>query len=327
MRLNVVSVSTGKDSTATALLARETCDVDTLRYVTADTGNEHESFEPYLDYLEEVLDAPITRLRADFTEAWWSRRDYVRDVYPTKLVKKKDGFSASEAEAIIRRILAVLDLGPTGNPYLDLCIIKGRFPSRKAQFCTQELKTKPLVEFQMGLIAGDVDAVWSWQGVRGGESDARRHLLGCGGCAKYFEVIGGGLFIYRPIVRWEAPDCFETMAMFNVEPNPLYREGMSRVGCMPCINASKLEIRQIAARFPAHMDRIEAWEATVKVSAKRGDASFFPDPFRDAHLDKRGIRKVIQWSRTTRGGKHYDLLVDEGVSGCSSSYGLCEGVS
>ena len=30
---------------------------------------------------------------------------------------------------------------------LDLCIWKGRFPSRKAQFCTSELKTMPLVEY------------------------------------------------------------------------------------------------------------------------------------------------------------------------------------
>jgi hypothetical protein len=37
-------------------------------------------------------------------------------------------------------------LRPSGNPFLDLCLWKGRFPSRMTQFCTQFLKTEPLTE-------------------------------------------------------------------------------------------------------------------------------------------------------------------------------------
>jgi 3'-phosphoadenosine 5'-phosphosulfate sulfotransferase (PAPS reductase)/FAD synthetase len=323
MILHVVSVSTGKDSTATALYAKEECDPASLRFVSADVGNEHDEFLPYIAYLEGVLGAPIKILRREFTREWWSRRDYVRDVYPEKLVLK-DGYTPEEAGAIVERCLKVLELGPTGNPYLDLCIIKGRFPSRKAQFCTQFLKTEPLVEYQMGLIeSGEAAAVWSWQGVRAEESDSRRHLGGTGGCAKFFEEVGGGLYIYRPIVRWRAQDTFDAMAICGVEPNPLYRQGMSRVGCMPCINAAKDEIRQIAARFPEHLDRIERWEEAVKQASKGGAASFFPDPDRDAHLNKRGIRNVIEWSKTSRGGKQYALVADEEPA-CASAYGLCE---
>lgn len=324
MLMHVVSVSTGKDSTATALYAREECPAESIRFVAADVGNEHGEFLPYIDYMEKVLCATIKVLRRDFTREWWSRRDYVRDVYPEKLVIK-DGYSTAEAQAIVQRCLAVLDQGPTGNPYLDLCIIKGRFPSRKAQFCTQFLKTEPLVEYQMNLIdSGEADAVWSWQGVRAEEGESRRHLAGTGACAKFFEEVGGGLYIYRPIVRWKAHDTFEAMAACGVKPNPLYRQGMTRVGCMPCINASKDEIREIAARFPEHLDRIEQWEQAVKMASKRGMASFFPDPNRDAHLNKRGIRNVIQWSKTSRGGKQYALLHDSEPTACASAYGLCE---
>ena len=327
MRLNVVSMSGGKDSTATALLCRVLEPHDTIRYVFADTGNEHEATVEYtLDYLPRKLGVKIDSLRQDFTDWWWRKRTYIAEKYPVKLVK--EGHTVREAEETIKRILAVYDKGPTGNPYLDLCIIKGRFPSRRAQFCTEWLKTKPLTEYAIDLI-DEGNAVWSWQGVRGDESTSRFTRLCCPmnipACDKSFEVVGGGLFICRPILRWTAADTFETMRYFGVEPNPLYKLGMGRVGCMPCVNAGKDEILEISKRFPEHIDRIEEWEAAVKLASKRGGASFFPAP-----ADGRGarvgdnIRKVVQWSRTSRGGKQISLLADEKPSACASSYGLCE---
>lgn len=315
MRINVVSLSGGKDSTATELMRRALEPDTPARHVFADTGNEHPMTVEYVtEYLPRKLGIKVDVLRVDFTEWWWRKRKYIAEIYPTKLVR--EGFTAAEADAIIRRCLSVYDPGPTGNPYLDLCIIKGRFPSRMAQFCTQFLKTEPLTEYAMALIdAGN--AVWSWQGVRADESARRRN-------AKEFEEVGGGLFIYRPIVRWTALDTFEAMKYFGVEPNPLYRLGMGRVGCMPCINASKDEILEISKRFPEHIDRIEEWEAVVRLASKC-DASFFSAP-----ADGRGarvgdnIRKVVQWSRTSRGGRQISLLADEAPSACSSSYGLCE---
>jgi Lon protease-like protein len=34
---------------------------------------------------------------------------------------------------------------------------------------------------------------------------------------------------------------------------------MGRVGCMPCINCRKDELREIALRFPETIERIERW--------------------------------------------------------------------
>ena len=63
--MRVVSVSGGKDSTATALLA---LDVDPgARLVFADTGNEHPITLEYLDYLRGRLNHPIDVVRADFS--------------------------------------------------------------------------------------------------------------------------------------------------------------------------------------------------------------------------------------------------------------------
>lgn len=328
MRVNVVSLSGGKDSTATELVRRVLEPDVPARHVFADTGNEHEATIEYAtDYLPRKLGIKVDVLRVDFTDWWWRRRDYIRDVYPTKLVEK-EGYSVAEADELIRRCLAVFERGPSGVPFLDLCVIKGRFPSRKAQFCTEFLKTKPLTEYAIYLI-DQGHAVWSWQGVRGQESESRARRLWCPlnipACDKNFEDVGGGLFIYRPILRWSALDTFEVMKMFGIEPNPLYKLGMGRVGCMPCVNTGKDEILEISKRFPDHIDRIEEWEAAVRIASKRGGASFFPAPD-----DGRGalvgdnIRKVIQWSRTSRGGRQISIFADDAPSACSSSYGLCD---
>lgn len=313
--LHVVSVSGGKDSAATAILALETMPRESLRFAACDTGNEHDNWREYLAYMERTLGITIDILRADLSGEVIRFRDYVREHWPRKGVPKADCDRALQA------------LVPTGNPFLDLCLWKGRFPSRRAQFCTDFLKTRPLVEHQLEFIErGEADAVWSWQGVRIDESEARRtRLQGTGACVRSFDVVGGGLFNYRPILRWTTADCFEAHRIAGLDPNPLYRQGMTRVGCMPCINASKDEALEISKRFPRHIERIAYWESMVSMASKRQEASFFPDPHRDAHLNKRGIHNVVEWSKTQRGGKLIDWIrLTEEPRACESAYGLCE---
>lgn len=315
--IHVISVSGGKDSAATAILALETQPRESLRFVFADTGNEHESTPEYVRYMARHLGIQIDTVRASFDREIENKRRFVAEKWPGRGVSKKDCDRA------------IASLLPTGNPFLDLCIWKGRFPSRKAQFCTEFLKTKPLVAYQMDLIDdGLCDAVWSWQGVRLDESDSRRKRLSCPvhpSFHKSFDVAGGGIFNYRPILRWNAADVFEAAALYGLAPNPLYLQGMTRVGCMPCINAGKDEVLEISKRFPGHIDRIEYWERQVAMTSKRMEASFFSDPDRDAHLNKRGIRNVVKWSQTQRGGKLMDFIrINEEPKACESAYGLCE---
>ena len=313
--LHVVSISGGKDSAATAVLAIEQHGREACRFAFADTGNEHESTIEHVAYMARHLGVDIVTLRASFEAEIVAKRDYVREHWPAK------GVAPEDCERAIRA------LQPTGNPFLDLCLWKGRFPSRKAQFCTEQLKTLPLIEHQLAFIArGEADAVWSWQGVRLDESVSRRtRLQGTGACVKSFEEVGGGLFNHRPILRWTAADTFEAAALYGLEPNPLYRLGMTRVGCMPCINASKDEVLEISKRFPGHIDRIDYWETLVALTSRRMEASFFPDPDRDAHLNKRGIRNMVEWSQTQRGGQNLDWIrITEEPRACQSAYGLCE---
>jgi 3'-phosphoadenosine 5'-phosphosulfate sulfotransferase (PAPS reductase)/FAD synthetase len=298
MRHNIVSVSGGKDSTALLLLAIER-ETQNLSAVFADTGNEHETTYMYIEYLNrEVL--PIRTVKADFTDQIAKKADFVR----------KNWANHGISEEKIKRALEVLK--PTGNPFLDMCICKGRMPSSKARFCTLDLKRNPIIEQVYFPILSDGHEIYSWQGVRRDESRARADL-------SEIEAVGGGLFNYRPILDWKAADCFAMHKKHGIAHNPLYQKGMGRVGCMPCINCRKDELYQISQRFPEVIERIAEWEKIVKEASKCDGATFF--------YNQRGddIHEAVMWSKTTHGGKHFDLLkvADDGDS-CSSIYGLCE---
>ncbi|SEI41738.1 phosphoadenosine phosphosulfate reductase domain-containing protein [Paraburkholderia diazotrophica] len=218
-----------------------------------------------------------------------------------------------------RRALSVMY--PSGNAFLDLCMWKGRFPSRKAQFCTEELKRNMAVAYQLDLVDAGYHVV-SWQGVRRDESHNRRN-------ARVFERVGRGMYIYRPIVEDTAAQVIQFSLERGVRLNPLYREGRSRVGCNPCINENKDGLREISRRDPEHIDRIEGWELIVGMCSKRGFSTFFSDGHDAADRRKvyaaLNIRARVEWAKTTRGGRQYDLLADVTDStGCASSYGLCD---
>lgn len=302
--LNVVSISGGKDSAATLLLALER-KVSNLIAVIADTGNEHQITYDYVKYLEMKTGVPIVFLKADFSKQIALKRKRLFKVIRGDVVRAK--WTRKQA------IRALKHTHVTGNPFLDLCIWKGRFPSTKARFCSTELKREIILyKLQFPLIDQGFKII-SWQGVRADESADRAKL-------PVSDHIGNGVTNYRPIHKWTALECFDIHFKYGVEPNPLYRQGMGRVGCMPCIHCNKSELKAIADRFPEEINRIEKWERIVGAASRRGSATLFTS-------DKRGhgIRELVEWSKTTRGGRHYDLIaMSEDTTACSSAYGLCE---
>lgn len=168
--INVVSVSGGKDSLAQWLLALE-AGVNFM-VVFADTGHEHPQTMEYLDYLENKL-GPIRRVKADFSARIAGKRQFIAERWPTTLVTEC-GFNDEQAAEIIK--LALNTLHPTGIPFLDLCMWKGRFPSTKARFCTFELKHNPIRDQVVAPLLDEYDEVISWQGVRAEESPQRAGL-------------------------------------------------------------------------------------------------------------------------------------------------------
>jgi len=307
---NLVSVSGGKDSTAMILLTIER-EVKDVAYVFADTGNEHPEVYKYLDYLESELNIEIIRVKADFTRVMAGKRRFIETKW------REHGVD----ESIIKNALTVLQ--PTGNPFLDLCMWKGRFPSTKAQFCTGELKTNPINSQVVMPMLKEFGKVRSWQGIRRAESFRRSKQ-------KMHEKLDLNVWAYRPIIEWSAEEVFYLHAKHGIKPNPLYLQGMNRVGCMPCINCRKDELAEISNRFPEVIDRLREWEELVSKAAKQGSSTFFAtfngtSEASKIHYKTHGVDAAVEWSKTMRGGKQFDLFKQgEEMPSCSSNYGLCD---
>lgn len=320
---NIVSVSGGKDSTALLLLAIERS-AENLQAVFADTGHEHPQTYDYVRYLERATGIPIRWVRADFTALIEKRRQMMQRVI--------DGSHINQGKyewtpAIARKALEVLQ--PTGIPFLDMCMVHGRFPSTRVRFCSDELKRDPMIKQVQNPLLEAGDDVISWQGVRADESLARRHLAE--NELKRTLPNGAELWNYRPILKWTAQECFDMHKKHGIEHNPLYEQGMGRVGCMPCIHARKDELLEISKRFPEEIERVAEWERIISSVSKTEAATFFTASELGAgnaaeiDLAKHGIWAKVEWAKTSRGGDQYDWVRSEtSVPLCSSVYGLCE---
>ncbi|PFQ56685.1 phosphoadenosine phosphosulfate reductase [Bacillus cereus] len=297
--VNVISISGGKDSTALWLLAKER-ETENMKVIFSDVGHEHPTTYEYIEYLQKEL-GEITIIKPDFTEQIIRKRETVQTKW------RNEGVS----EQIIEEALTVLK--PTGIPFLDLCLWKGRFPSTMARFCTQELKVIPVYDKIYMPLLEEGKHVVSWQGIRAQESRKRAQM-------PEREDTPEGYEVYRPLIHWDVYDVFKMHDKHGIKPNPLYTQGMGRVGCMPCINSRKDELYEIARRFPEEIERVAEWERLVSKASKRGSATFFTSDHRG-----HGVHDVVNWSNTSRGGQNYDLLkVMEPIPMCSSQYGLCE---
>ena len=221
------------------------------------------------------------------------------------------------------------NLIPSGNPFLDVCLLRGGFPSPHARFCTDYLKIRPIRSqvYQPVWDAGQVPR--SWQGVRRQESRARAQLDDRAPWS--FKKSDPPVMTIRPLLEWVLADVWAIHKRHGIEPNPLYREGASRVGCGPCIYAKKGEVRMIDRLFPEAIERIREWEALVALVGKREPsvATFFsakdiPGLEGSITTNTHGIDAKVRWSKTAWGGKQFDMFEQSEIMGSCAMIGLCE---
>ena len=251
---------------------------------------------------------------------------------PFRAVFADTGWEAPETYAYLdtlRAIFGPIDVvraeSKTGESrgMVDRIRYRAGFPARMQRWCTTELKVEPLRAYHDALGEDTISVV----GVRAEESASRAAM------PEVEDDDRWGGWIWRPLIAWSERDVYEAHHRAGVPLNPLYPRGHTRVGCWPCIHARKEEIRLIAEHDPARIDEIERMEHEASAERARRNAI---DPGRYSHevgtfFQSRetregvsaGVRQVVEWSRTSRGGKQLPLLVDPPSDGCFR-WGLCE---
>ncbi|HAP0340558.1 TPA: phosphoadenosine phosphosulfate reductase family protein [Escherichia coli] len=258
-----------------------------------------------------------------------------------------------EFETALDAALSVMH--PSGNSFLDCSLLHGKFPMLRDRFCTDELKIQIAFDAAIKPLLDAGDVIVQWSGVRADESSKRAEY------ERFSRDMRDADFLYNflPLHKWTAEDVFAVHKYFGIKPNPLYMQGASRVGCMNCVLCNKEEIAETAARWPEHIKKHKQWELKVRLASRwvhwmsvgeisqrwmkqfnlplgrniqlfglkpdvqHIDWSGFYGPRGD--LNSPGVYEVVEWAKTGRGGKVYDLVkASLDIEVCSSRYGLCE---
>lgn len=313
MHIYHVGVSGGKDSQALLLwtVKESGLPLESIRATFCNTHNE-----------DEVPYEHVRKL------GHWAEENGV----PGGIAWLEPDIEAWKADPVVQQALKE-------HPELDnqafflLALKKRRFPSRKAQFCTDHLKIRPTGKWVRQMQeAGHTLTMLS--GVRADESFERSKLPE----RDPPHMTKWGAEVWRPLLKWTIEDVYAISKKYGIELNPLYALGARRVGCFPCINCAKREVRLVAKNRPEKIDAIRVWEKTVgEHRSHSGYSSFFPAKTvtanfrRGPYLNAEGeecyyttIDDVVAWANTKRGGKE-PLGEDEDVpSACSARLGQCE---
>ena len=201
---------------------------------------------------------------------------------------------------------------------VQLVQIKKRVPSRKARFCTSELKVEPSIEFVANLMAEQNDEATVYQGIRADESDNRR------AAGARFWADDYDCWIERPLFTWTAEQVFEMHRKHDIEPNPLYMLGSARVGCFPCILVNHQELRRLSETLP------EVWDRMAELEAAAAGRTFFPPDYIPERFCTRRDPKTGRRIPTLADVRAYVTnpnqpeFWDDTPRHCMSVYNLCE---
>lgn len=219
------------------------------------------------------------------------------------------------------------------SPMVRWILKKGMFPSGNRRFCTVELKVRPMADYLDGLDSDVVNTV----GIRWDESAARARMT------EWEEPSCESLIkaeVYRPILAFTLDEVIAIHARHGVVPNRGYLAKVRRIGCWPCIRAAKAEIRAIADTDPGRVDIIRDLEAVIteraneranalgKTMVERGylTPAWFQAPIgrEDGRWPTWPIDKVVEWSRTSRGGRQYELFAAKDHEVGCMRWGMCD---
>ena len=180
---------------------------------------------------------------------------------------------------------------------IELSKRKKMMPNRVMRFCTENLKVKPAIEFYDHLKKDGIDFI-NIVGIRREESKARANT-------ETFFISDQGVKTLAPIAYWDTQRVFDFIKSHGLEVNPLYKKGFKRVGCYPCVFATKHELMLMEDKYKQRLRNLEKEMQNIvgKAGFDRKKATFFP-PDMDKHL-----RPTLD-------------IGDEDY--CVNQYGICE---
>lgn len=270
--------SGGIDSQAAARFVLNRYGAARVALVNSDAGgNEHPLTIKHIDWYSGHVH-PVIRISAkvgDFRTHEWCER---------KGVEPADGLT-----------------------FPELARIKGRFPSRRAQFCTEALKLAPICRWIEKHYPDNDYARFT--GVRRDESLARAERQWQEWDDHY------DCEPFNPVYDWSKQMCFDYVKHHGEQINPLYSLGFSRVGCAPFVNSNKDDILKWATHFPEMIDKTRMWEQHV-------GRTFFAPCVPGMAIN--WIDDVVAWAKTDHGGRQNNLFRILPPPACESRYGLCE---
>lgn len=217
---------------------------------------------------------------------------------------------------------------------VDLAKKKGRFPSTKARFCTEELKSKPAIDY----VLSHSEHLIIVEGIRKNESLSRSKMQSeCTYFRYYFEPMANGKthsYRKRDVVAWckswnadkvrpvfdnTAEDVIDIIKSAGQLPNPLYYQGFKRVGCFPCVMEGLRGVRLIYENHPDQWQRL-------KDAEKELGGNFFPPefiPVRFCANKKYPMANEVEKYLSDKNAT-LDMFDEGGQPGCMSVYNLCE---
>lgn len=214
-------------------------------------------------------------------------------------------------------------------------LARAGFPARKQRWCTRELKVKVLRAFHDRVAEEEDRETVSVVGIRAEESEDRAAMTEWG----YDDRWKG--YVWRPAIDATVEEVIAQHHAVGLPLNPLYLLGHNRVGCYPCIYASKEEVRLWASHAPWRVAEVRELEhAVAQLRAERNaetegryahdQASFFQARMavKDPQTKKRrylpmSVDDVVEWSKTDRGGRQGLLVREAPNTGCFR-WGMCE---